>query len=205
MVWPGRVMSYDSYFSLESNIVRRCPFEKLKVNVPFALLSKLCMAAPKRLTIIAETVALLRDEAVRYSVSVRSELADALPQIVGDRVQLQQVVMNLIVNSIEAMKGVDGMREIIIQSQRAGNEQILVSASDTGIGLPPELAERIFDPFFTTKPHGTGMGLRISRSIVESHGGRLWAVASPGRGAIFHLNLPCESQGQSHNRRGVGA
>jgi PAS domain S-box-containing protein len=149
--------------------------------------------------IIAETVALLCDEAVRYRVSVRSELGDALPQIVGDRVQLQQVMMNLIVNSIEAMKGVDGIREIIIQSQRAGNEQILVSVSDTGIGLPPELAEQIFDPFFTTKPHGTGMGLRISRSIVESHGGRLWAVGCPERGATFHLNLPTADSRSSIN------
>ena len=104
--------------------------------------------------------------------------------------QLQQVAMNLIVNSIEAMKDVDGIRELVIQSQRAENEQILVSFSDTGIGLPPELAEQIFDPFFTTKPHGTGMGLRISRSIIESHGGRLWAVGSPGHGATFHFNLP---------------
>jgi signal transduction histidine kinase len=140
--------------------------------------------------IIPETIALLRDETMRYNISVRTELAADLPRIVGDRVQLQQVAMNLIVNSIEAMKDVDGIREIVIKSQRAEDEQILVSFSDTGIGLPPHLAEQIFDPFFTTKPHGTGMGLRISRSIVESHGGRLWAVGSPGRGATFHLNLP---------------
>ena len=96
--------------------------------------------------------------------------------------------MNLIVNSIEAMKDVDGIREIVIKSWRTEKE-ILVSFSDTGIGLPPQ-AEQIFDPFFTTKPHGTGMGLRISRSIIESHGGRLWAVGNPGCGATFHLNLP---------------
>ena len=132
--------------------------------------------------IIRETVALLRDEAVRYNISVRTELAADLPQIVGDRVQLQQVAMNLIVNSIEAMKDVDGMREMVIQSRCAKNEEILVSISDIGIGLPPKLAEQIFDPFFTTKPHGTGMGLRIGRSIIESHGGRLWAVGSPGQG-----------------------
>jgi PAS domain S-box-containing protein len=137
-----------------------------------------------------ETVALLRDEAMRYNISVRTELAADLPRIVGDRVQLQQVAMNLIVNSIEAMKDVDGFREMVIKSERAENEQILVSVSDTGVGLTPQLAEQIFDPFFTTKPHGTGMGLRISRSIIESHGGRLWAVGSPGRGATFHLNLP---------------
>jgi PAS domain S-box-containing protein len=137
-----------------------------------------------------ETVALLRGEAERHNISIRTELAADLPQIVGDRVQLQQVAMNLIINSIEAMKDVDGIRELVIKSQRAENGEVLVSVSDTGIGLPPQLAEQIFDPFFTTKPHGTGMGLRISRSIIESHGGRLWAVSSPGRGATFHLNLP---------------
>jgi PAS domain S-box-containing protein len=140
--------------------------------------------------IIPETIALLRDQAMRHDISIRTELAVDLPPIVGDRVQLQQVAMNLIVNSIEAMKDVDGTRELIIQSQRAEHAQVLVSVSDTGPGFPPHLAEQIFDPFFTTKPHGTGMGLRISRSIIESHGGRLWAVGSPGRGATFHLNLP---------------
>lgn len=140
--------------------------------------------------IIRETVALLRDEAMRHNISVRTELAADLPQIIGDRVQLQQVTMNLIINSIEAMKDVDGIRELAIKSQRGENEQILVSMSDTGVGFPPQLAEQIFDPFFTTKPHGTGIGLRISRSIIESHGGRLWAVGSPGHGATFHLKLP---------------
>jgi PAS domain S-box-containing protein len=147
--------------------------------------------------IIPETIALLRDQAMRHKISIRTELAADLPRIVGDRVQLQQVAMNLIVNGIEAMKDVDGIREMVIQSRRAENEQILVSVSDTGVGLPPQLAEQIFNPFFTTKPHGTGMGLRISRSIVESHGGRLWAVGSPGRGAIFHLNLPAAIPGHS--------
>jgi PAS domain S-box-containing protein len=145
--------------------------------------------------IIPETIALLRDQAMRHKISFRTELAADLPQIVGDRVQLQQVAMNLIVNGIEAMKDVDGTRELIIQSQRAEHAQVLVSVSDTGPGFPPQLAEQIFDPFFTTKPHGTGMGLRISRSIIESHGGRLWAVGSPGRGATFHLNLPAAIRG----------
>ena len=145
--------------------------------------------------IIRETVALLRDEAMRHNISVRTELAADLPQIIGDRVQLQQVTMNLIINSIEAMKDVDGIRELAIKSQRGESEQILVSVSDTGVGFPPQLAEQIFDPFFTTKPHGTGMGLRISRSIIEFHGGRLWAVGSPGRGATFHLNLPAAIPG----------
>jgi len=145
--------------------------------------------------IIPETIALLRDQAMRHNISIRAEMAADLPPIAGDRVQLQQVAMNLIVNSIEAMKDVDGTRELVVQSQRAENEQILVSFSDTGIGLPPQLAEQVFDPFFTTKPHGTGMGLRISRSIIESHGGRLWAAGSPGRGATFHLLLPAAIPG----------
>ena len=144
-----------------------------------------------------DTIALLRDETVRHNISVRTELAADLPPIVGDRVQLQQVAMNLIVNSIEAMKDVDGMREMIIKSQLVENEQILVSFSDTGVGLPPQLAEQIFDPFFTTKPNGTGMGLRISRSIIESHGGRLWAESITGRGAAFHLSLPAPIPGPS--------
>ena len=108
--------------------------------------------------------------------------------------------MNLVINSIEAMKDVDGVRELIIKSQRAENEQILVSVSDTGIGFPPQLAEQIFDPFFTTKLHGTGMGLRISRSIIESHGGRLWASGSSGRGATLQFTLPSERH--HHTRRG---
>jgi signal transduction histidine kinase len=137
-----------------------------------------------------EIVTLLRDEAVRYNVLVRTELAADLPRIVGDRVQLQQVAMNLIVNGIEAMRDVEGIREIVIKSQLAADEEILVSVSDTGIGFPPQLAEQIFDPFFTTKPQGTGMGLRICRSIIEAHGGRLWGVGTPGHGATFHLSLP---------------
>jgi signal transduction histidine kinase len=107
----------------------------------------------------------------------------------GDRVQLQQVVMNLIMNSIDAMKDVAGTRELAITSQRADNEHVLVSVSDTGVGLPQQ-ADQIFRPFFTTKVHGTGMGLSISRSIVESHGGRLWAAGNTSRGASFHLTLP---------------
>jgi C4-dicarboxylate-specific signal transduction histidine kinase len=139
--------------------------------------------------IIRETSTLLRGETLRHNISLRTELGANLPHIAGDRVQLQQVMMNLIINSIEAMKDVDGIREMNIKS-RAEDGQIRVSVSDTGIGLPPQHAEQIFDPFFTTKPHGTGMGLRISRSIIESHHGRLWAVGTPGRGATFHLNLP---------------
>jgi signal transduction histidine kinase len=140
--------------------------------------------------IVLETVGLLRGEAVRYNIAVQTELAADLPPVVGDRVQLQQVAMNLIINSFDAMKDVDGIRKLMIRSQRAGNEQIVVSVSDTGVGVSSQLAEQIFDPFFTTKPHGTGMGLRISRSIVESHGGSLWVEHASGRGATFRFTLP---------------
>jgi PAS domain S-box-containing protein len=142
--------------------------------------------------VIEEMIVLLRGEAMRYSISVRTELAMDLPPVRGDRVQLQQVVMNLMTNSIDAMKAVDGTRELAITSQRAENEQLLVSVSDTGVGLPPDQADQIFNAFFTTKPHGTGMGLRICRSIVESHGGRLWAADNSPRGANFCLTLPAK-------------
>jgi PAS domain S-box-containing protein len=139
--------------------------------------------------VIQDMIALLHSEAARSSISVRTELTD-LPQVMGDRVQLQQVLMNLMTNGIDAMRDVDGKRELIICSHRVEDEQLRVSVSDTGVGLPPQRADQIFNAFFTTKPHGTGMGLRISRSIVESHGGRLWAADNSPRGASFHLTLP---------------
>jgi PAS domain S-box-containing protein len=143
--------------------------------------------------VIREMIALLESEATRYNILVRTELAADLPRVMGDRVQLQQVLMNLMINSIDATKSVDGTRELAIKSQRADNEQLQVSVSDTGIGLPPQQADQIFNAFFTTKPHGTGMGLRISRSIIESHGGRLWASANDGRGATFYFTLPIQT------------
>ncbi len=143
--------------------------------------------------IIRGMIVLLRNEATRYAISMRTELSEDLPQIMGDRVQFQQVLMNLMINSIEAMKDVDGTRELAIRSQQAEDEQVMVSVSDTGVGLPPQQADLIFGAFFTTKRDGTGMGLRISRSIVESHGGRLWAADSPPRGATFQLTLPSKA------------
>jgi PAS domain S-box-containing protein len=143
--------------------------------------------------VIREMVVLLRGEATRYAISVRTELAADLRQVVGDRVQLQQVMMNLMMNSADAMKNVDGTRELAITSQPADNEELLVSVSDTGVGLPPQ-ADQIFKAFFTTKAHGTGMGLSISRSIVESHGGRLWAGTHSPRGASFYFTLPSKAQ-----------
>jgi PAS domain S-box-containing protein len=139
--------------------------------------------------VVREIIVLLRSEATRYSISVRTELETGLPELTGDSVQLQQVFMNLLLNGIEAMKDGDDKRELFVKSQLAEDEQLLISISDTGGGLPPQ-ANRIFDAFFTTKLHGTGMGLSISRSIVESHGGRLWADGNSPRGATFRITLP---------------
>jgi signal transduction histidine kinase len=144
--------------------------------------------------VIREMIVLLRSEAMRYSISFRMELTEHLPHVLGDRVQLQQVLMNLCINSIDAMKDVDGARELIVKSERAENEHLMVSISDTGVGLPPQQADQIFNAFFTTKSHGTGMGLRISRSIVESHGGRLWADDNSPRGAKFYFSLPTKGE-----------
>jgi signal transduction histidine kinase/ligand-binding sensor domain-containing protein len=144
--------------------------------------------------IIREMIVLLRSEAALFSIWVRSELTPDLPQVRGDRVQLQQVLMNLMMNSIDAMKDVDWRRELTVQSERGDDGQVLISVSDTGVGLPPQQTDKIFDAFFTTKTHGTGMGLRISRSIVESHGGRLWAGDNSPRGARFCFTLPTSGE-----------
>jgi len=139
--------------------------------------------------LIREMIVLLRSEANRYSVSIRTELAEDLPKVMADRVQLQQVFMNLMLNGIDAMKETTGGGELTIKSE-AGDAQLLISVSDTGVGLPLKQAEQIFKAFFTTKDKGTGMGLPISRSIIESHGGRLWVTDNSGRGATFQFTLP---------------
>jgi signal transduction histidine kinase len=139
-----------------------------------------------------EMFVLLHREANRYSISMRTDFASELPKTMADRVQLQQVFMNLMLNGIEAMKETGGV--LTVKSQLGQNGQVLISVSDTGVGLPAEKAGQIFNPFFTTKPLGSGMGLAISRSIIESHGGRLWATANDGRGATFHFNLPAASE-----------
>jgi PAS domain S-box-containing protein len=148
--------------------------------------------------VIREMIVLLWTEATQYNILVRTELAADPPWVMGDRLQLQQLLMNLMMNAIDAIKDVDGARELIIKSQRAANEQLMVSVSDTGVGLPPQQADQIFNAFFTTKPHGAGMGLSISRSIVESHGGRLWAADNDNspRGASFCFTLPSKAQAQ---------
>ncbi len=139
--------------------------------------------------LIREMIVLLRSEASRYSISIRTELAEHLPRVMGDRVQLQQVFMNLMLNGIDAMKDTTGASALTIKSETADG-QVLISVSDTGVGFPQEQADQIFKAFFTTKDNGTGMGLPISRSIIESHGGRLWAAGASGRGATFHFTLP---------------
>jgi PAS domain S-box-containing protein len=147
--------------------------------------------------IIREMTALLGDLAIRNAVSIRTELAVRLPSPTADRVQVQQVFMNLMINGIEAMKDSGG--ELTVKSDRTEDRQLLISVSDSGIGLPFNESERVFDAFFTTKPQGTGMGLSISRRIVESHGGRLWASPNAGRGATFHFTLPSEATQSSRH------
>src|SRR5271165_3701148 len=133
---------------------------------------------------------LLGDTADRHSISIRAELDRGLPRTTADRVQLQQVLMNLMLNGIEAMRETGG--ELTIASTRIERGQLLITVSDAGIGLPVDEAGRVFDAFFTTKPQGTGMGLSISRRIIESHDGRLWASPNAGRGATFQFTVPGE-------------
>jgi PAS domain S-box-containing protein len=142
--------------------------------------------------IIQEMTVLLRDEAIRNSVTIHSELDTDPPNVLADRVQLQQVFMNLMLNAIEAMKDTGG--ELTITARPNPEGQVIVSISDTGVGLPKESTEQIFDAFYTTKQEGTGMGLAITRSIVESHGGRVWATANEVAGATFHFTLPIEAE-----------
>ena len=142
--------------------------------------------------VIREMIVLLRNEATRYGIVIRTELSGDLPGVMADRVQLQQVFMNLVLNGIDAMKEMSPPGELDIRS-RIEDGQLLISVSDTGVGLPPQV-DQIFSAFFTTKPGGIGMGLAISRSIIESHGGRLWATAHSGRGATFHFTLPSNAE-----------
>jgi PAS domain S-box-containing protein len=145
--------------------------------------------------VIEEMTVLLRDEAIRHSITIHSQLDTETPNILADRVQLQQVFMNLMLNAIEAMKDPGG--ELTIRSGLNTEGQLLISISDTGVGVPAENTERIFDAFHTTKPQGTGMGLAITRSIVESHGGRIWAAGNQGPGATFHFTLPVQAEGHA--------
>jgi signal transduction histidine kinase len=140
---------------------------------------------------IREILALVGDEAKKRKVIMRTQFADDLPPVSGDRVQLQQVGLNLIMNGMEAMSGGDQRpREIVITTRRIEPDQVQVTVEDSGIGLDPNTLAKIFDPFYTTKPGGMGMGLSISRSILQAHGGRLWAKVNDGAGTSFHFTLP---------------
>ena len=141
--------------------------------------------------VIDDAIRLLRREVLDL-VSLRIELASTLPGVMGDRVQLQQVIINLVMNGIEAMAGIaDRPRELVIRSRRHEIEQVLIEVQDAGGGIDPENVDRLFDAFFTTKPNGMGMGLSVCRSIIQSHGGRIWASRNVGAGAAFHFTLPC--------------
>jgi PAS domain S-box-containing protein len=141
--------------------------------------------------VIEEVLGLVNSELSRNRVSLQTQLASQLPGVLGDRVQLQQVILNLISNGIEAMNAItQGPKELAISTNAVENDQVLITVRDSGTGLTPKLAERLFEAFFTTKNEGVGLGLSISRTIVEAHGGRLWAVANDDHGATFHFTLP---------------
>jgi signal transduction histidine kinase len=144
--------------------------------------------------VVGEVIALVRRELSSHGVSLRMELAPATPGILGDRVQLQQVIINLVMNGIEAMEAVTDLpRELVIRSALDETHRVLVSVTDCGTGISAENADRLFNAFFTTKSSGMGMGLSICRSIVEAHGGRLWATANVPHGATFHFILPANA------------
>jgi PAS domain S-box-containing protein len=147
---------------------------------------------------ILEVVDLTHGEATKNGVTVRTQLAKGLPPVEGDRVQLQQVILNLVINAIEAMSGSDAApRELLLSTERNESDDILVKVQDSGPGLAPAAAERLFDAFFTTKPSGLGLGLSICRSIVEARGGRLWASANLPRGAVFQFTAPAHTADSS--------
>jgi len=147
---------------------------------------------------VREATLLVQREVRSHGVSLRTELASALPPVLGDRVQLQQVVINLLMNGVEAMASItDRPREILIRSQQHEAGQVHVAVLDSGIGIESETAEQLFSAFFTTKPSGMGMGLSISRSIIRAHGGRLWASTNADHGAAFQFTVPTNGQSVS--------
>jgi len=145
--------------------------------------------------VIEDTISLVHHETERNKIFLRTELHPGVPPVSGDRVQLQQVILNLTMNGIEAISGLDmEPKRLMIRSALSGSQELLVSVEDTGLGIEVEHADRLFAPFFTTKPKGIGMGLPICRSIIEAHGGRLWAGRNEPRGAVFHFSLPITTQ-----------
>jgi signal transduction histidine kinase len=148
--------------------------------------------------VIREAILLVQREVLSHGVSLRTELSPVLPPVHGDRIQLQQVVINLLMNGVEAMASITNRpREMLIRSQLHEEGQVLVAVLDSGIGIDSETAEKVFSAFFTTKPSGMGMGLSISRSIIRSHGGRLWAVPNPDHGAAFQFTVPIDGKSVS--------
>jgi signal transduction histidine kinase len=145
--------------------------------------------------VVNEVITLLHHELFSHGMSLRMELAPALGLVLGDRIQLQQIILNLVINGIDAMQPVtDRPRELVIRTLQDEVHQMLVTVSDCGVGFAAENADRLFDPFFTTKSGGMGMGLSICRSIVESHGGRLSASSNVGPGATFQFSLPMHQE-----------
>jgi PAS domain S-box-containing protein len=155
---------------------------------------------------ILDVVALTGSEVLKHGVSLKTDLAEGLPPLTGDRVQLQQVILNLIMNALEAMNGLDaGARELLIRTEPDAGGGVLVSVRDSGPGLGSQSVDRLFEAFYTTKNGGMGMGLSICRSIVEAHGGRLWASANEPRGAVFHFTLPAGGDETAPGRPAPGA
>jgi signal transduction histidine kinase len=145
--------------------------------------------------VIVEVFALAQSEARRNRVHLKRQLKTDLPLVRGDRVQLQQVILNLIVNGLEAIaKSKDGTRELIVRSDQDEDGKLIIAVSDSGEGVDAANLEHVFDAFFTTKPDGMGMGLAISRTIIEAHGGRLWATSNSPKGAVFQFTLPANAE-----------
>ena len=150
---------------------------------------------------IHEVIALLQSEVQRNAVTLETRLSDDVPRILADRIQVQQVLLNLLMNAIEAMSGVgEGPRELCVGSERAAATEVVIAVRDSGPGLDPQSLALLFDAFYTTKPHGLGLGLAISRSIVEAHGGRLWATANVPRGAVVQFTVPIGSEEGDNGR-----
>jgi signal transduction histidine kinase len=146
--------------------------------------------------VVEEALTLVRHESLRHGVAIQLELQAGLPPVRGDRIQLQQVIINLVINGMQAMATLgDRERGLIMRTQRGQSDQVLVAVEDAGVGIEPENADRLFSAFYTTKPEGLGMGLSICRSIIEAHGGHVWASPNPGDGMTFQFTIPAYGQG----------
>jgi two-component system sensor kinase FixL len=194
-VWPGSAMK-GQILSRRAAAERSVQGATRASEVIGRIRSLINKTAPERSRlqineIIEEVVALADRQALENSVSVVIDLTSGLPPTFGDRIQLQQVILNLMMNGIEAMAGVDYRpRRLLIRSQMRDDDQVCISVQDSGIGVSTEVMARLFEPFFTTRSRGIGMGLPISRSIIEAHGGRLWAESTASQGSVFQFTLP---------------